>query len=132
LILFPRPQLMTAAGLLAYLSVLISASSVSVQACVIEKAGAMASLKRSAALTKGNRLRIAALFALALSAFFLVLLIVVPVFSRLFDENTAGLMLTLFNALPKAVLYLMTSIIYYQLRCDKEGFGLESVARIFE
>jgi hypothetical protein len=104
--------------------------SVSVQACVIERLGPIASLSRSAALTKGNRWRVFGLILIA----------------GLVSLGTAALAspLTRFLGIPGVILaFLLVGVAaayrdtvlavqFNDLRVSKEGIGTERIAAVFD
>ena len=107
--------------------------SVTIQACVVEKLGPLASMGRSAQLTKGYRLPIFGL------------LLIVGVASAVFNGFASYLGLSLFGnpvvfaliggvlaALPSAFNNVMSAIIYSDLRAVKEGVTLDSLANVFD
>ena len=107
--------------------------SVTIQACVVEKLGPLASMGRSAQLTKGYRLPIFGL------------LLIVGVASAVFNGLASYLGLIFFGnplvfaliggilaALPSAFNNVMAAIIYSDLRAVKEGATLDSLANVFD
>lgn len=106
--------------------------AVTLPACVVEKLGAVDSLKRSAELTKGNRLQIFLLYLVV----GIVIGVLTFVFAMILFSVTgliAGtLLLTVLLIVPMAFSYVMASIIYFDLREIKEGVSLDSLAAVFD
>jgi uncharacterized membrane protein len=106
--------------------------AVTLPACVVEKLGAVDSLKRSAELTKGNRLQIFLLY--------LVVGVIIGALTFLFALILFGvtglivgtLLLSILLILPMAFSYVMASLIYFDLREIKEGVSLDSLAAVFD
>ncbi len=102
---------------------------VAIPACVIEKSGVMASLKRSVALTKGYRWQIFGLFLLVMVVGTVAGLVLVKVG----EENIVGQLLgfaaqvisTTFGA-------VLSAVIYHDLRAAKEGIDLDTLANVFD
>ncbi|MGO9543572.1 MAG: hypothetical protein ACLPPF_02080 [Rhodomicrobium sp.] len=99
--------------------------------CVVEKKGPLGCLKRSAALTKGNRWKIFAIFvlltligAVANVALKLLLSAVAPV---------AGIVASgLWQGIWSAFNNVLSVVIYHDLRAGKEGVDIESIASVFD
>jgi len=108
--------------------------SLAIPACVVEKLGAIDSMKRSAALTKGYRWTIFGLFLITgiitgvLSALFSVLLLP-PMEGSIIVYSV---ILCLVLAIPQTFQYVMTATIYYDLRAEKEGVSIDSLANVFD
>lgn len=107
---------------------------VTVPACVVERLGAADALGRSTRLTEGHRMKIFGLLLLVFLAGFgcsklseFLVLHVLPA-SRFLGILTGFLL----GLLPYAFSSVMTSIIYYDLRADKEGITLDSLANVFD
>jgi len=105
---------------------------ISVHICVVEKKGAMASLRRSLELTRGDRLSILILYMLTMLTSLVPAQIVSLISTVVAGPNSAGFAATLFIALPAAFFYVMTSIIYYKLRDNKEDLSFETMARMLK
>ena len=115
---------------------------VAIPVAVIERPGAIASLQRSAELTRGRRWQVFGLiisFFLALVAallLFAVLLLAVVFLvaganQTLLDQASA-LATWLLSALFMAVQAVLTAVSYYYLRVAKEGVGTEDIAAVFD
>ena len=120
-------------------AVLIAAWWVSGPAIAAERIGILAALKRSAYLTKGRRWAIIAL------ALLLGFAIGVPVYvvtkavgldpatlTATLPTTVAGVLAYVVYALSSALFAVLTTVCYYRLRSEKEVFGAEEIARIFE
>ena len=115
---------------------------VAIPVAVIERPGAMASLRRSADLTAGNRWRV---FGLILCFFFAAGvgggLFVVAADDGLryavgVDQTGIDLASTivtwLWAALIMAGQAVLTAVSYYHLRVAKEGVGIDDIAAVFD
>lgn len=108
--------------------------SVTIPACVVEKLGAVDSMKRSAALTKGYRWTIFGLFLItgivtgALSTLLSILLL--PLLGG--SIIVYSVILSLVLAIPQTFQYVMAATIYYDLRAEKEGVSIDSLASVFD
>lgn len=105
---------------------------VAVPVCVVERLGPIGSLRRSAALTKGNRLRLFGLFLLLLVGLtalrYLVDLVGVSIGGRL----VAGIFDVGFDALSTAFELVAIAVVYHDLRVAKEGIDIERLASLFD
>jgi len=115
---------------------------VAIPVAVIERPGAMASLRRSAELTQGNRWRVFGLIvcfffaALAVGSLFGVALFAGLFFASgtdqaLFDQASA-IATWLWSALFMAAQAVLTAVSYYYLRAAKEGVGIDDIAAVFD
>jgi hypothetical protein len=110
--------------------IVLTMLSVSAQACIIEKLGPIASLSRSAALTKGNRWR---LFGLILLVSLLVICaswIWMPL-QKLFGRPAVFIGF-LFYPLASAYKDTVYAVQFHDLRISKEGVGTERIASVFD
>lgn len=107
--------------------------SVTIQACVVEKLGPLASMGRSGQLTKGYRLPIFGLLLIVGVANYAFVLLAgylgVTVFSNPLALALIGGVLAM---LPAAFNNVMSAIIYSDLRAVKEGVTLDSLANVFD
>ena len=129
-------MLMAIIGMIAAIVIsiiLIVKWSVFASACVVEKTGAMASLGRSSALTKGYRGKIFGVYILvgimvvifsAVAEFFNGLIFGDGLLGNIFSAILSTPPLTFFNVLP--------AVIYFSLRVAKENLTPESLADIFD
>jgi hypothetical protein len=135
-------QIITAAGvvlLLAPAIILAVAWAVSAPATVLERRGPLGGLARSSQLTKGRRWSIVGLFLFVMIVWAVVLAPVAVAthmtMSELLSPTTlsvgaaigyvAQAVLSAFNA-------VMLTVVYCYLRTEKEGFGIEEIAQVFE
>lgn len=102
--------------------------AVAIPACVVERQGVMASINRSADLTKGYRWSIFGLYVLIFIALFAFAFAVVIVGGQM--ENS--IVSLLFNIAFTAVYNVLIATLYYALRSDKEGVGVDKLARVFD
>jgi len=115
---------------------------VAIPVAVIERPGAIASLQRSAELSRGRRWRVFGLivcFFVALLAtllLFVMTMFVVLFFSPGADQalldQTSALATWLLSALFMAVQAVLTAVSYYYLRVAKDGVGIEDIAAVFD
>jgi len=110
--------------------IVLTMLSVGAQACVIERLGPIASLSRSAALTKGLRWRIFGLLLIAGAASTAVSVISNPL-QRNFGLPGViiGFLLT---GLATAFYNTVVAVQFYDLRVAKEGIGTERIASVFD
>ena len=111
--------------------ILICMWYVAIPVCVVEKKGALDSLQRSAYLTKGNRLLIFGLVVLVGIVILIINGLTALIFIPLLG-SVGQVLLYLFGAVPQAFSAVMTAIIYYELRCVKDGVTLDSLADVFD
>jgi hypothetical protein len=102
---------------------------VAVPACVIEKLGAVASLNRSAALTKGCRWQIFGLLALVTIIGFIAQFIL----TRIGGGMLLGKLLE-FCWLIIATSFgaVLAGVVYHDLRVAKEGIDIDNLANVFD
>jgi len=115
---------------------------VAIPVAVIERPGAMASLRRSAELTRGERWRVFGLIvsffvaALAVGLLFGVSLGVGLVVSMGADQVLLDQATTIATWLWTAMLMtcqaVLTAVSYYHLRVAKEGIGIDDIAAVFD
>ncbi|TDR85285.1 hypothetical protein [Enterovirga rhinocerotis] len=102
---------------------------VAIPACVIEKKGVMASLRRSVALTKGHRWQIFGLF---------LLVVVITMAGGFVLQKAAGhgvfgqVLGFLWQVVSTAFGAVLSAVIYYDLRVAKEGIHLDTLANVFD
>ncbi len=99
--------------------------------CVVEKEGPFGSLKRSAALTQGNRWKLFAIYLLltlvgGVASVFIkfVLTAALPIVGIV----ASGLWQGVFSAFNN----VLSVVIYHDLRVAKEGVDIESIASVFD
>jgi hypothetical protein len=115
--------------------------SVFAPACVVERLGAMRSLKRSSELTKGCRFKIACLYILffLMSAVFVfaTTFFISYFLLRLFERGIVLFLFRIFSVffivnIVVAFWSVLTSVIYYALREVKEDMTLDRLANVFD
>jgi hypothetical protein len=104
---------------------------VSVAACVVERTGARASMRRSRELTKGHRWKVFGIVLL------LILLSLVNPLLQLVLTSAAGETLALigtaiWTAIGSAFSSVIIAVTYYELRAAKEGIDIEQIASVFD
>ncbi len=110
---------------------------VAVPVAVVERPGIIASLKRSAELTRGNRWRILGLvLILNVIQFLLQRFLVMPVALVADFADTSGALSTaaelLLTAFGVALWAVAAAVGYYHLRVAREGAHIEQIAAVFE
>ncbi len=107
--------------------------AVTIPACVVERMGAVESMKRSAELTRGYRWKVLALI--------IITAVVTNVIAYLVTFIVAGLtgsiivtaiLVMLATTVPQAVTSAMSATMYYEFRRIKEGVSLDSLANVFD
>ncbi|AOO81494.1 hypothetical protein [Bosea vaviloviae] len=103
--------------------------SAAIPACVIEKTGVMASLRRSMALTKGYRWQVFGLLMLS----FVIAFIGGFVLARIASGGLVGELLSFaWQVIATAFGAVLAAVIYHDLRAAKEGIDLDKLANIFD
>jgi hypothetical protein len=115
---------------------------VAIPIAVIERPGTIASLRRSAALTKGYRWQIVGLilgFLLIAVAVLVVVAVIGAVASEMIAgygpgpvERTRTLVLWFAIAAMVAVQATLVAVTYYHLRVAKEGVDIDDIAAVFD
>ena len=104
---------------------------VSVAACVVERTGPWASLRRSKDLTKGHRWKIFGLGALILLLSFVNPVLQGPL--KAAGGDTVALIFTLIGtSLGSVFSSIVVAVTYYDLRAAKEGLDIEQIASVFD
>jgi len=104
---------------------------VSVAACVVERTGPWASLRRSKDLTKGHRWKIFGLGALILLLSFVNPVLQGPL--KAAGCETVALIFTLiWTSLGSIFSSIVVAVTYYDLRAAKEGLDIEQIASVFD
>jgi len=104
---------------------------VSVAACVVERTGAWASMRRSRELTKGHRWKVFGIVLL------LILLSLVNPLLQVVLSAAGGAILaligtTIWTAIGSALSSVLIAVTYYELRAAKEGIDIEQIASVFD
>ena len=103
---------------------------VAVPACVVERLGPMASLDRSAVLTKGNRWSVFGLLFLlwlAAAAVGYLVAMILPDASR--SETVVG---TVVRTVFEAFKDIVAAALYYHLRSAREGVDIDKLVTVFD
>jgi hypothetical protein len=102
---------------------------VSIPVCVIEKPGVVASLSRSALLTKGYRWQIFGLLALV-GIVNIIVQIVLALLGRLTLIGT--LLEFVWLVIATSFGAVMAAVVYHDLRVAKEGLDIDNLANVFD
>jgi hypothetical protein len=112
---------------------LLSSWYVAAPVCVVERAGALASVGRSFELTKGYRLRIIGMLLLVFVLVVIFAAIALFIANVVLRGGFLGLLIKIFaNIIPMAFGNVMATVTYYSLRVTKEGLFATSLADIFD
>ena len=116
--------------------------SAALPACVVEGLGPLASMGRSAQLTKGHRWKIFGIFILILIIGVLVFAIVGAIVFALVGSFSLGalergfgigsLVSLIFSAMVTAYYNIVLVMVYHDLRVAKEGVDTEQIASVFD
>ena len=101
---------------------------------VVEDAGFVGSFGRAAALSKGRRWGLLGLFLVYLVLIIIVSIVIFGVIGVIaMTAPMIGLILTVpFLSLFSVVGAIMPSVVYYLLRSEKEGVGIDEIAKVFD
>ncbi len=112
---------------------------VAIPAAVVERPGILASLSRSAELTKGNRWRLFGMILVLVLISFVVALILGAVAAAVgfglggeVLEWASWIINTLVEALLAALFAVASAVVYHDLRIAKEGTDVEKIAAVFD
>jgi uncharacterized membrane protein len=105
--------------------------SVAVPACVLDRTGPVASLKRSATLTKGHRWKIFGMFLLLWIVSMVVAGLIIMV-ARPFGALAGVVAGFIWTALWSAYFNSVWVMLYHDLRVAKEGVDVEQIASVFD
>ncbi|MDL2210411.1 hypothetical protein LJC26_06370 [Desulfovibrio sp. OttesenSCG-928-O18] len=112
--------------------ILVCMWEVALPACVAENLGPIASLKRSAALTKGCRMQIFGLFIGTMLPYLLLAALGSTLLAEAIDDFWIRSVIGNMAAIPAfAYFSVMMGTIYYDLRTMKEGAAISGMARVF-
>jgi hypothetical protein len=98
---------------------------VSVAACVVERTGAWASMRRSRELTKGHRWKVFGIVLLLNPLLQLVL-------TAAGGETLATIGTAIWTAIGASFSSVIIAVTYYELRAAKEGIDIEQIASVFD
>lgn len=139
--LFLVPGLKYASPLVAIpLVILLVMWSVAMPVCVVERLGALRSLRRSRELTKGHRWRMFGLLLVTLVPCFIGNAILGAALGAFLISNPAGSLLPaatqtiglIGNGLWTAFITVVFLVTYRDLRVAREGIDTEQIAAVFE
>jgi hypothetical protein len=100
--------------------------------CVVEKLGPLASMKRSAQLTEGNRWKLFALIVILGIIGAIASALIVLALSATLSPMAALGMRGIWQAVWSAFTNVLTVVIYLDLRRAKDGADIESIASVFD
>jgi hypothetical protein len=99
--------------------------------CVVEKCGPLDSMSRSAALTKGYRWQVFAMFLIVTLCSGAGEGVIETVFSLTGATEVKFIVITLWDGISNAFALVLDVMIYYELRVVKEGFNSEKINAVF-
>ena len=105
---------------------------VAVPVCVVERLGPIGSLRRSAELTKGHRLRLFGLFLLLLAGLTALRYLVNSAGLSIGGRIAAAVLDVGFDAFSTAFELVAVAVAYHDLRVAKEGIDIEQLAALFD
>ena len=114
---------------------------VTLPAAVIERPGVMASLSRSAALTKGHRWEIFGILVVLVVAQVALGFLIGLIFGGILLPGGGGgmgslwilfIISTLFQAVITAISAVMPAVGYFRLKVEKEGGDIQQIAAVFD
>jgi hypothetical protein len=105
---------------------------VSIPACVVERTGPIASLKRSAELTKGHRWKVLGVALVLAVVGGIVAAIIGGVFGAAGGLVFAGVGSFLWRTVYGAYSAIVLAVMYYELRVAKEGIDIDRLAAVFD
>jgi len=106
-----------------------------IPAVVAERPGVFGAIRRSFALTKGNRLAIFAVFLVVLLLFLLVTILggfVLPQLTASFSPMLGTLLGLAINIVFGTLIWIAPGVVYHDLRVAKDGITTAQLAAIFE
>lgn len=107
--------------------------AVVVPVCVVEKRGVFECMGRSAELTKGNRLKVFAVFFIVGLVILIINKLIMPaIVIALPGSLMTAIISIILLVIPQTYQSVMTSIIYYDLRAVKEGVSVDALAKVFD
>ena len=124
--------------ILGFGAAMICSWLITIQACVVEQLGPIASINRSAELTKGYRWHIFGLLVLLFIGAIVFVVIFSMVVTAIFPGNFMLLtkakvgVFFIVSTFSTAFFGTMSSVVYYDLRAVKEGLTIDSLADIFD
>ena len=126
--------ILTVLGIMAFVIpglILYTMWFVAVAACVVDRTGPWASMRRSRELTKGHRWKILglALLLLLLSGLNVVLQLALKAAG---GETLALIGNLIYTSLGSVFSSIVIAVSYYELRAAKEGLDIEQIASVFD
>jgi hypothetical protein len=118
--------------LLALSGVLWTMWFVSIPACVVEQLGPLASMGRSAALTRGCRWKIFGMVLVVLIVGMLAGIVITAVIVVTGSSVLITLVNLAWNALVTAFYAVFVAVTYHDLRAAKEGVDIHEIAAVFD
>lgn len=112
--------------------ILMAMFFVALPACVVEKTGPIASLKRSAALTKGHKWKIFGIVLLLALANIAGSAVLRWFFAPLDLAMAAAICGVIWNGLLTAFGSILVAVVYHDLRAAKEGIDIDRMAAVFD
>lgn len=107
--------------------------AVVVPICVVERRGVFECMSRSAELTKGNRLKVFAVFFIVGVVVLIINKFIMPaIVIALPGSIMTAIISIILLVIPQTYQSVMTSIIYYDLRAVKEGVSVDALAKVFD
>jgi len=106
--------------------------AVALPVCVVEGAGPLASLGRSAVLTRGHRWKVFAILLLLVIVGPLMGAIVASIFRSHGGAPVGALAYFVWTAIWGVLYYGVLTMIYHDLRAAKEGVDVEQLAAVFD
>jgi hypothetical protein len=104
---------------------------IAVPGCVVERLGPIASLSRSAELTKGHRWKVFAIILVIFVVQVIVQLILGQIAVAMGGELAGGLLVWAWGVIYTAFQAVITVVIYHDLRVAKEGVDTGQIASVF-
>jgi hypothetical protein len=105
---------------------------VSTPACVVERTGPWASMRRSAALTKGHRWKVFGLLLLLIVGMGLIAGLLQLLLAQVGSPILVLLGTLLLGAITTAYYSIAVVTTYHDLRVAKEGIDIEQIASVFD
>jgi hypothetical protein len=101
-------------------------------ACLLEELGPIASLKRSAELTHGSRLRIIIVHSLVMVAYFVLFKLAAISMNLLQEYYAVRFIMPVWIGISQSFWAVLTATVYVELRASKNGLAGRHVADVFE
>jgi uncharacterized membrane protein len=109
------------------------AFAVAFPVCVIEQQGPFASLRRSRALTKGNRWKICGIYLVMLIVGVVVVVVgIASIIGRSLGAQVGGFVSVIMQIVTSAFSGVLFTVIYHDLRAAREGLDTNRLAAVFD